>query len=144
MQKMIFKSILILLVGMAWSLANEHGYTPGIQSRQLLKTTTTVADQPVRYLKTDSAEVTALEVEIPPGMETGWHKHPVPAYGYILSGKLTLEVEGGKTLQFEAGRAFVESMNLMHNGKNTGTEPLKILVFYSGEQGKPITVRKKE
>ena len=52
------------------------------------------------------------------------------------------EIEGGTVLQFEAGQAFVESINILHNGKNTGTEPLKIIAFYSGEKGKPVTVKK--
>jgi hypothetical protein len=32
-------------------------------------------------------------------------------------------------------------VNTLHNGKNLGTEPVEILVFFSGEKGKPLTVK---
>jgi quercetin dioxygenase-like cupin family protein len=85
--------------------------------------------------------VTALEVEIAPGKETGWHKHPVPGYAYVLSGILTIEMEDGQHFQFEAGKALVEVIHTPHNGKNLGTEPVRLVVFFIGEAGKPFTMR---
>jgi quercetin dioxygenase-like cupin family protein len=139
----IIAAILSLFPVLFPVLAGENAYEAGVKTTRLLKTATTTIGQPIQYPETDSAEVTALRVEIPPGKETGWHKHPAPGYGYILSGKLTLEVEGGGSFQFEAGQAFVEVVNTLHNGKNLGTEPVEILVFFSGEKGKPFTVMEK-
>jgi quercetin dioxygenase-like cupin family protein len=82
-----------------------------------------------------------LEVEIPPGKETGWHKHPMPGYAYVLSGTLTIAIEDGQHFQFEAGKAFVEVIHTLHNGKNLGTEPVKLVVFFPGEAGRPFTIR---
>ena len=90
---------------------------------------------------TDKPQVTMLLVEIPPGAETGWHKHPVPCYAYILSGSVTVEIENGKTNTFHAGQAFAETVNTMHNGKNTGDEPVKIVMTAIGEQKEPIVIR---
>jgi quercetin dioxygenase-like cupin family protein len=114
-------------------------YQPDVKVKPLLKTTTTSLGQVITY--PSSPEVTALEVEIAPGKESGCHSHPVPGYAYILSGSVVLETEGGKQSRFGAGDAFVEVINTPHNGKNVGTEPVKILVFFSGEAGKPYTVR---
>jgi quercetin dioxygenase-like cupin family protein len=80
-------------------------------------------------------------VEIPPGAQTGWHKHPYPCFAYILSGSLTVEMEGGKVHELTAGQAMAESVNVMHNGKNTGEEPVKLVMFVMGEREKPFTER---
>jgi len=120
---------------------DSEGYKKEIQVTPLLRTTTTVAGQPIVYPKTDDAQVTAVHVEIPPGTQTGWHKHPFPCFAYILSGTLDLEIEGGKTVQLTAGQAMAESINVLHNGTNKGTEPVKLVMFVMGEKEKPFTER---
>ncbi len=71
-----------LLVLMAASLAA----TPAVAQvkftgRTLLKSSTAMDGSPVAYPKTDSAEVTAMLMEIAPGGETGWHMHTAPTFG---------------------------------------------------------------
>lgn len=121
--------------------AGAEGYKPAIRVSPLLRTSTTAAGQPIAYPRTDAPEVTAVLVEIPPGAETGWHKHPFPCYAYVLSGELTVEMEGGRTNRIAAGQALVEAVNVLHNGRNTGGEPAKLVLFVTGEKGKPFTVR---
>ena len=118
-------------------------YNLAIKATPLLSTTTTASGQPIEYPKTDKPEVSVLLVEIPPGAETGWHKHPSPCYAYILSGTVTVELEGGKSYTFHAGQAFAETVNILHNGKNTGVDPVKIIMTVTGQQGLPIAVNKK-
>jgi quercetin dioxygenase-like cupin family protein len=119
----------------------EGGYTGNIQVRRLLKTDTISIGQAVAYPDIDSADVTAIKVIISPGGETGWHRHPVPGYGYILTGVLTLEAEGGKTFEFRPGDAFAEVVKARHNGRNLGKEPVKLIAFFTGEKGKAFTVK---
>ena len=135
------KRLAFLLLFLPALLCAEPAYLPAVRATPILKTTTTAAGQPIVYPKTENPEVTALLVEIPPGAETGWHRHPFPCYGYILSGALTVEVEGGKTASYKAGDAIVESVGLLHNGKNTGTEPVKLVMFVTGEKDQPFTVK---
>lgn len=118
-----------------------EGYRKEIQIVPLLRTTTDAAGQPLIYPKTEQPQVTAVRVEIPPGAQTGWHKHPYPCFAYILSGALTVEMEGGKVHELTAGQAMAESVNVMHNGKNTGSEPVKLVMFVMGEREKPFTER---
>lgn len=113
----------------------------GVKVTPLKKTATTTTGQKVSYPKTDSPEVTAVLVEIPVGGETGWHLHPVPVYAYVLSGTLNVEMEKGERFSFKEGDALVEVVNEVHNGRNTGKTPVKLVVFYTGVEGSPITVK---
>lgn len=118
----------------------SEGYQPVIKVTPLLRTTETVAGQPIEYPKTSNPEVTAVHVTIPPGAQTGWHRHPFPCYGYILSGHLNLEMEGGKTKLLSGGQALAESVNVLHNGVNLSDKPVEIVMFVTGEKGQPFTV----
>ena len=145
MRKIFLKSAVIMLA-LSSPVVFASGavvvdYNQNVEVSQLLKTTQTTLGQPLSYLKTDSAEVTVLHVLIPPGKETGWHKHPVPGYGYVISGTLTMEMEGNKTVTFGSGSAIVETLNTLHNGKNLGVEPVEMVVFFTGEKGKPFSVK---
>jgi len=122
-------------------LPDAEGYKKEIIIKPLLKTTVTSAGQPIVYPQTDSPEVTAVLVEIPPGAETGWHKHPFPCFAYVISGSLDVDIEGGKTHHFTDGQALAESINLLHNGRNTGTEPVRLVMFAMGEKAKAFTER---
>lgn len=136
-----FLFMLLLLPATIRAQEPASAYLPAVRAVPLLRTTTTAAGQPIVYPKTDHPEVTALLVTIPSGAETGWHRHPFPCYGYILSGELNVELEGGKINHFKAGDALVEAVNLLHNGRNTGAEPVKLVMFVTGEKGQPFTVK---
>jgi quercetin dioxygenase-like cupin family protein len=131
----------ILVTLPVYAQSNEaEGYQKQVQVTPLLKATVTSAGQPIAYPQIIDPEVTVLLVEIPPGTETGWHKHPFPCYAYILSGELSVDFEGGQTNHFTAGQAFAEGVNLRHNGKNIGMEPVRLVLFVTGEKDKPFTV----
>jgi quercetin dioxygenase-like cupin family protein len=111
-------------------------YVGKVKAEKILVTTTAGNGQSHAYLKTDKPEVTALTVEIPPGAETGWHLHTVPVYAYVLAGRLEVELSDGKILTYKKGDAIVEVQNLSHNGRNNGKEPVRLVVFYTGEVGR--------
>jgi quercetin dioxygenase-like cupin family protein len=87
------------------------------------------------------AEVTALLIEIAPGGETGWHQHPVPSFGYILEGELDVSLKDGSVKHLVAGQALAEVVNTLHNGRNVGKGPLKLVVFYAGATGSTLTLK---
>lgn len=95
----------------------------------------------IAYPKTDSAEVTALILDIGPGGETGRHMHPNPTFVYVLEGAIDVEADGHERQSYKAGDSFLEMLNTWHNGKNTGTAPAKVLVVFVGVRGKPNLVR---
>jgi quercetin dioxygenase-like cupin family protein len=119
--------------------ANAHDlYNQRIKVRRLLHTSVTVAGQPISYPKSGSAQVTMLYVEIPPGGQTGWHTHPVPGFAYVLSGRLTVQTKHASRV-FSAGDAFAEVVNMLHNGKNLGLAPVKLIAVYTGVKNEAIT-----
>jgi quercetin dioxygenase-like cupin family protein len=114
-----------------------------LEVEKLITSSTSSNGKPLVYLRTAKPEVTALVVHIPPGGSTGWHKHPVPVYAYMLEGRLTVELRNGTSFGFKKGDAILEVMNTMHNGYNSGSEPATLVVFYTGAVGVPNVVREK-
>lgn len=110
-------------------------YSSGVTAKVLKRTTVTGNGQQIIYPVTDRAEVTAMTVDLAPGSETGWHKHPVPVYAYVIAGTISVELEDGTQLTYKAGDAIIEVVNTLHNGRNKGTEAVKLAVFYLGVAG---------
>ena len=106
----------------------------------LLKSTSSWDGKPIVY-PSGSAEVTGLLIEIAPGAETGWHEHPVPSFAYILSGTLEVTQQNGEVKRLKAGEALAEVVNTLHNGRAVGDEPVKLVVFYAGAVGTPLTIK---
>ncbi|RXK80658.1 cupin domain-containing protein [Chlorobaculum sp. 24CR] len=104
-------------------------------------TSTNYAGQPLSYPEGEMPEVTALIVHMPPGSSTGWHKHPVPVYAWMIEGELTVKTENGVEKKFVKGEPIIEVLNLMHNGTNTGKETASLVVFYAGFKGVPNVIK---
>jgi quercetin dioxygenase-like cupin family protein len=115
-------------------------YSAGVKVTSLMKTSTTGIGQPIVYPANDSPEVSAVMVEIPAGQQTGWHKHPVPCYAYVVSGTISVEFPDGSVHEYSAGQAIAEAVNVLHNGTNKGTESVKIVMFALSSQGVPFSV----
>lgn len=45
------------------------------------------------------------------------------------------------TTTYKTGEAFAEGVNVWHNGVNRGTVPVRVVVVFAGEDGKPVLVR---
>lgn len=116
-------------------------YNSGVTATVLEKTSETGNGQKIQFPLTDKAEITAMVVELAPGAETGWHKHPLPVYAYVVAGNLSVELEDGKQLPFRAGEVIIEVVNAFHNGRNSGSEPVKLAVFYLGAEGTPNVIK---
>ena len=107
----------------------------------VMKGSTTISGQKIEYPKTDKAEMSSVLVEIQPGKENGRHMHAVPTYVHVLEGTMTVEFEDGTRQTFKAGTGFLEVVNTVHSAKNLGDVPLKLLVVFVGEEGKPNLIR---
>lgn len=107
----------------------------------LLKTQESWDGKQIAY-PTGKAEVTIIQIEVAPGGETGWHLHPVSSFGVVLEGELKVELETGELLFLKAGDAAAEVVNVLHNGKNTGTVPAKLVVFFTGDTEGPLTINR--
>ncbi len=112
----------------------------GVTSKVVLRTATTASGAPVTYPSGAPGRVTAATIEIAPGAETGWHRHPVPVYAWVVGGTLTVDYEGGKSVVVKSGEPLVEAVGTVHDGRNEGKEPVRLLVFYTGLEGTPDAV----
>jgi len=112
-------------------------YQSGVSATVLKKSSVTGNGQKIIYPVTDKAEVTAMTVNLAPGAETGWHSHPIPVYAYVVEGTLEVELEGGQIITYRSGDAIIEVVNILHNGRNRGSDEVRLVVFYAGAEGTP-------
>jgi quercetin dioxygenase-like cupin family protein len=105
--------------------------------RTVLSTADTVTSEPIRYPTGAPAKLTALEITLQPGQQTGWHTHPVPLFGYILEGELTVDYGAKGQRVYRKGDGLAEAMNEAHNGRNLGQSPVTILAVFAGMEGVP-------
>lgn len=141
---MKFPALFLFAVALSVSPAG-FGAEPGAYAREtkitpLVKTQVDGAGKPLVY-PTGPAEVTGVLVEIPAGAQTNWHKHPVPAFAYMLEGELRVDLETGASRTFKAGEAITEVVNLLHNGVVLGRTPVKLVMFVVGIAGQPYAVK---
>ena len=114
--------------------------TPAVKVQPLVRTTTSWDGRPVVYPQ-GQAEITGMMIEIAAGAETGWHAHPVPSFAMVLEGTLEVTLKDGRKKRLGAGDALVEVVDTLHNGRNVGTRPVKLVVFYAGAVGKALTLK---
>ena len=131
----------ILAVAVFGLIATPAAAQVKFSATPVLQSGTTAGGTSIAYPKTDSAEVTALVLDIGPGGETGRHMHPYPTFVYVLEGAIDVAMDGGAVHSYQAGDSFLEVVNAWHNGKNNGTTPAKVLVVFAGVHGKPNLVR---
>jgi quercetin dioxygenase-like cupin family protein len=128
--------ILCLLFGAIVPLQVAGAQTSG-SVRTVLSAESTVTGELIRYPAGAAAKITAVEITLEPGQQTGWHTHPVPLIGYILEGELTVDYGPKGERVYVKGDALAESMSDAHNGRNTGAGIVKILAMFIGMEGVP-------
>ena len=89
-------------------------------------------------LSAQGREAVQVLAEFAPGAAAGKHTHPGEELGYVLEGTLVLEVQGKPPVTLKAGDSFFVPAGVVHDGKNTGKGPAKVLATYVVEKGKPI------
>src|ERR1700745_4308841 len=69
------------------------------------------------------AKATVLEVTLAPGAVEAAHRHPGPAFGYILEGEYEWAIDDDKPKIFKAGDTFYEPTGCLHSlGRNPSTK----------------------
>ena len=109
----------------------------------LLNDSTTVLGQPFAYPSEGTPKIQSVIVTMQPGEQTGPHRHPFPTFGYILEGEVTVDYANGVSKTYHEGDALLEAIDMSHNGRNTGTEPVRILVVFTGVDGQPNSLPQK-
>jgi quercetin dioxygenase-like cupin family protein len=65
------------------------------------------------------AKATTVEVTLSPGEVEAAHRHPGPAFGYVLEGEYEWAIDDNKAKIFKAGDTFYEPTGCLHRvGRN--------------------------
>ena len=89
-------------------------------------------------LSTPNHETVQAKGEFDPGAVVPRHTHPGEEVGFILSGELTVEIEGKPAQTLKAGDAFFIPANTVHAGKNASKGKAVVISTYIVEKGKPL------
>ncbi len=99
-------------------------------------------------LRTDMAGLEGKEghmwvVVIPPGEATGKHYHPGYEFIYTMDGTGVMQEKGKPDVAIKPGVAFYlrsssDRAEYVHEAKNTGTTPIKLLVVLISDRGQPM------
>lgn len=83
-------------------------------------------------------EAVVARVEVAPGVVGGRHTHPGDEISYVLEGEGELYVEGEPARVVKAGEAFIIPAGKIHDARNSGHVPIKLISVYVVEKGKPL------
>ncbi len=126
MKKFILIAFCIVLTAFVSTYAQVQGPT----LKPLLKTP--FGDDP-------NKEVSMILVEFSPGISTGRHTHPGDEYAVVLEGTFELSVEGRETRRLSAGEVFHTPRTLVHENRNVGGSPGRVVITLILDKGKPMT-----
>ncbi|MEI7423183.1 MAG: cupin domain-containing protein [Prolixibacteraceae bacterium] len=130
---------LTLLVFISLTARSQYS---GLNIKELLRTDTTSIGQKITYPDFAHPEVTMLKITIPPGKSTGWHKHNIPVFAYVVKGTLTVELEDHRVIKFNEESTFAEMRNTYHNGTNREDVDLVLIAIYMGAKGQMLSIKK--
>ena len=134
----VMKSIIVLFV-MTLCITNV---SYSAEKEVLLKTTSTWDNTEYKKLKIKTPEATVLKITINVGEELPMHKHDLVNIAYVKKGTLTVITDDNKSITLHEGEVLPELVGKYHYGKNTGNEPVELIVFYLGQKGTPLSVNK--
>ena len=62
----------------------------------------------------------------------------------MLEGEATVDYDGHGSRVYKAGDALIEAVNVAHNGRNSGSGPMRILAVFMGADGITTTEKTAE
>src|SRR5438552_19098993 len=86
-------------------------------------------------LSAPGREAVMALAEIQPGAAAGRHTHPGEEIAYVLSGPVTIELDGKPAKTYGTGEVFMIPPSAIHNAKNPGKAVAKIVSTYVIEKG---------
>ena len=109
-----------------------------IAVQPLLRTEHAILEQTTAYPRSAPAEVTAVLMTMPPGADTGLHRHDAPFFAYVLEGEFTVSYNDRGARICQTGDSLMEAIGTPHNGRHTGDIPARILATFMGVAGATV------
>lgn len=137
------KSILICLMTIAGYGICAAQKTDEVKVKKLAETSSSWDGTPLPSYPEGQPQITVLCYTFPAHKILDTHYHTIISSGVVLEGELTIVAKDGKEKTFRTGEALVETIGTLHYGENRGDIPTKVIVFYAGKQGVPLSIKSK-
>ncbi len=125
----------LVTLGIAYQVTNaeQHEYVPKSKTMPLVQE---------KLEGVQDREVIIKRFDIEPGYVGGRHSHTGPVYVYVVSGELTVDIDGVGRSLVKAGEIYKEPIGRVMHARNMSTsDSLTIVVFQVGESGKPMMIK---
>ena len=76
--------------------------------------------------------------ELAAGFKSGRHSHPGPLLAYVTEGEFWYLVDGQPEKIYKVGESFQLPHSAIHNEGAAGSNPVKVMVVFVVEKGKPL------
>ena len=101
----------------------------------------------IEKLDGKKAKATMVEVTLAPGEVEAAHRHPGPAFGYVLEGEYEWAIDNNKPKIFKAGDTFYEPTGCLHGvGRNPSNKDKArfIAIVLHPEDAKDVVIPEKK
>lgn len=134
MIKNSIKIVAFVFVVLAFSTLALLLVTPAAQQPTVTRKILLKQDSPIPGYEQD-----LVAVEIPPNGREGRHTHPGSVIIYVQEGTLTFDNEGKPTATYNPGDTLYVEPDKIHEGRNNGNKPVKVLATFLVKKGLPMT-----
>jgi len=135
--------VVVGVIALVLSIARNGGAQvggAGVTTTTLVQSNTAVNGVPIEFPLFRN-QFTVLQVEVAPGGQIGRHMHPAFHAVYTLEGEWVDIQDGQQPRTYRAGQTVIHSANTWEDVANRTAAPVKLLVVFANEAGKPLTVR---
>jgi quercetin dioxygenase-like cupin family protein len=101
----------------------------------------------IEKLDGKKAKATTVEVTLAPGEVEAAHRHPGPAFGYVLEGEYEWGIDGNKPKVLKAGDTFYEPTGCLHGVSRNPSKKNKarfLAVVLHPEDTKEVVIPEEE
>ena len=125
-----------------FNFASADGARPGVTTELVIRSPNDWSGNILPPYLTNAPEIALMRYSIPPKTALPIHQHPSINAAYVMEGEVTVVKEGGGERTFRKGEAIIEMVGQWHYGKNQGTIPTELIVFYATAKDLPLAIKK--
>jgi|ERR1700733_4078126 len=122
---------------MAWTQSSTGTTRSQVKERARVKLTHALPELDGTHL-----EASVVEVYYGPGESSPRHSHPCSVIGYVVDGAIRTRVEGEPEAVYNAGDAFYEAPNGIHevSANASQTQPAAFIAYFVCDHDTPLSV----
>ena len=142
MRRTLLAIVMSALAAGGMTLADQDGHHKGKPKIKVLS-----ERDVIELVDGKKAKATMVEVTLAPGEVEAAHRHPGPAFGYVLEGEYEWAIDDNKPKILKAGDTFYEPTGCLHgvgrNPSNTNKTRFIAVVLHP-EDAKDIVIPEKD